>query len=136
MWRRFTLALSIIPLCASFSLGQQIPYTSDSMATIKQKVESNEAILLDVREPTEWNAGHAKMAVSLPMSVVKKEAKRTEVLAQLDKSKPIYCHCMVGGRAMKFARMVQGTGLDVRPMKQKFEEISTSGLEMVRESAP
>jgi rhodanese-related sulfurtransferase len=104
------------------------------MHTIKAQIESKAAVLLDVREPHEWNAGHVKQAVSLPISVAKDQAKCADALAKLDKSKPIYCHCKMGGRARAFAEMVQDMGFDVRPMKQPFTEIAACGLEIVIET--
>jgi phage shock protein E len=131
MWIHFTLATLFVLSCAWFCFGQEISYTGDSLGSIKQLVESNEAILLDVREQIEWDECHAKLAVFLPMSILKDDTQRAAALESLDKSKPIYCHCKVGGRAMVFAEMVQGMGFDVRPMRYKFTMIEKCGLEMI-----
>jgi phage shock protein E len=131
MRSQFTFAMLFVLICAGFCFGQQISYTGDSLESIKQKVESNDAILLDVREQDEWDECHAKLAVLLPMSILKDDTQRADALASLDKSKPIYCHCKAGGRAMVFAKMVQGMGFDVRPMPYKFTKIENCGLEMI-----
>lgn len=136
MWQQFSLASTIVLVFAWFSFGQQVSFTNDSMDMIKAQVQSNAVILLDVREQDEWDAAHVKQAVLLPMSQARDDAKCAEALARLDKSKPIYCHCMKGFRAKAFAEMVQEMGFDVRPMKQPFTEIVESGLEIIIESPP
>ena len=112
MWQHFILAISMLLFCSWFSFGQEISYTTDSLDTIKQKVESSEAILLDVREQDEWDAGHARLAVLLPMSVLKDAAKRDQALKQLDKSKPIVTVCDAGISSTRAVNQLRTAGFE------------------------
>jgi rhodanese-related sulfurtransferase len=51
------------------------------------------AILLDVREQHEWDAGHAPQARHLPMSELQQRA------AELPRDVRIICVCHLGGRS-------------------------------------
>ena len=134
MWHQFALALSLVLVGAWFAFGQQVAFTNESLAKIKEHVESKQAVLLDVREQEEWDHAHVKRAILVPMSIARDHEKCAAALSKLDKSKPIYCHCKKGGRALIFAELVQGMGYDVRPMKQPFAEIAQCGLEIVFEA--
>ncbi len=49
------------------------------------------AVLLDIREPYEWEAGHAPQAVHLPMGEI--------TLDNLPAGRPLLVVCHVGGRS-------------------------------------
>ncbi len=51
------------------------------------------ALLLDVREQDEWDAGHAPQATLIPMSQL--QARATEI----PQDRTIICVCHVGGRS-------------------------------------
>ena len=51
------------------------------------------AVLLDVREQHEWDAGHAPQAVHLPMSALQQRAQ------EIPGDRTIICICHVGGRS-------------------------------------
>lgn len=62
------------------------------------------AVLLDVREPDEWQRGHAQGAQHIPMG---------EVPARLDEIDPqaeLYVICHVGGRSLRVAQYLQQNG--------------------------
>lgn len=42
--------------------------TKDSLPEIKQNVEGNEAVIVDVREKREWDDGQIEGAIFLPLS--------------------------------------------------------------------
>jgi rhodanese-related sulfurtransferase len=66
------------------------------------------AVLLDVREAEEWEAGHAPGAVHVPMGVV------AERVAELPLDRTVVCVCRVGGRSGAVAAALVGGGFDVR----------------------
>lgn len=62
-------------------------------------------IVLDVRNPDEFSAGHIKGAINIPV---------TEVSARVNELKgykKIYIHCKRGGRAQTAFTMLKGLGL-------------------------
>ncbi|HET6793438.1 MAG TPA: rhodanese-like domain-containing protein [Acidimicrobiales bacterium] len=64
------------------------------------------AFLLDVREPEEWAAGHAPVAVHVPMASVGASAER------LPGDRRIVCICRSGGRSTAVAEALVGAGYD------------------------
>ena len=64
------------------------------------------AVLLDVREPDEWHAGHAPDAVHIPLAAL------AASLGQLDKDQPIVAVCRVGGRSERAASVLLQRGYD------------------------
>ncbi len=64
------------------------------------------AVLLDVREPDEWEAGHAPDAVFIPMGQV--EAR----LAELEPAAKTVVVCRSGGRSAAIAQVLTSHGYD------------------------
>ncbi len=102
-------------------------HTVDSLEVVKQRVEAKEAILVDVREQEEWDAGHLKAATFLPLSKVK-DGSATADLEMLPKDKPIYLHCKAGGRVLMCAEMLNGKGWDIRPLRTGFDGLVKAGF--------
>src|SRR4051795_923966 len=65
------------------------------------------ALLLDVREPDEWQAGHAPGAGHIPLGEL---GWRVEGLPN-DRS--IVCVCRVGGRSARATEALRGAGYEV-----------------------
>jgi rhodanese-related sulfurtransferase len=63
-----------------------------------------DAVLLDVREPDEWDAGHAPTARHLPMSQL------TARIAELPDDDPLYVVCRSGGRSARVVAYLAGQG--------------------------
>src|SRR6266699_2176225 len=92
------LALFSLPLTA---LAQQpLTHTKDSLETVKENLQAGKAVIVDVREQSEWDAGHLKGAMLIPQSKLKTESQLPELLKGLPKDKIIYTHCKAGGRAL------------------------------------
>lgn len=64
------------------------------------------AVLLDVREPDEWHAGHAPDAMHVPLAALAASVDR------LDKDQPIVAVCRVGGRSERAAAALLQRGYD------------------------
>ncbi|MFN9717875.1 MAG: rhodanese-like domain-containing protein, partial [Planctomycetota bacterium] len=110
------------------SMFTEAGHTVDSIELVKERVANKSAVLLDVREQNEWDAGHLTDAQFLPLSKMKDPAAVTEALAPLPKDKPIYLHCRSGGRVLQFADIVAGKGYDIRPLKAGYERLVESGF--------
>lgn len=77
------------------------------------KVRAGEAILIDVREPREWEAGVAAPAYLLPLSDLKGErTKWAHVLAE-SKETPLYLYCRSGNRSGQAAALLAQEGYHV-----------------------
>jgi rhodanese-related sulfurtransferase len=66
-----------------------------------------DAVLLDVRQEAEWEAGHAPMATLIPLAEV------PDHLDDLPKDRLIICACRSGGRSLRAATFLQDSGFDV-----------------------
>ena len=73
---------------------------------VAPRVEAGEIQLLDVREPQEWEAGHAVGAVHIPMQSVPTR------LGELDQSKPVACICLSGMRSAAVADHLRANGFE------------------------
>src|SRR5262245_1962671 len=102
-----TISLGLLLTMAKLATAQKEGHTTEPLDQIKAKVDAGKAILVDVREQNEWDRGHIRGAVLLPLSQLtvwerdgtNEEEKRT--LAQaLPKGSVVYCHCARGGRAV------------------------------------
>jgi ubiquinone/menaquinone biosynthesis C-methylase UbiE len=107
-------------------------HTIDSLANVKQLLADKTAMLIDVREPGEWDAGHLAAAKPLPLSTLRNvsaEDLSTTVSKLIARDKIIYCHCRSGGRALVAASILQRLGYDIRPLKSGFSALVEDGFE-------
>lgn len=63
------------------------------------------AILLDVRQPDEYEKGHIPGARSIPLQKL-----RDFSLEVTDKDTPIYVYCLSGARSARAVRALRGVG--------------------------
>lgn len=64
------------------------------------------AILLDVREDDEWQAGHAPDAVHIPMGDLPSRA------GEIDNQSEVYVVCKAGGRSARVVEYLNRVGYD------------------------
>jgi len=100
-------------------------HTKDTPADVKKAIEDKKAILLDVREQSEWDEGHLKDARLLPLSKLKKADARD---LDLPKDKVIYTHCRAGLRSLQAADLLKKLGYDVRALKPGFQDLLDAGF--------
>lgn len=85
----------------------------------QEQIARGDAVLLDVREPDEWSAGHFASARALPYN---SQLKDGDVPADLV-GKTVYIHCKAGGRAVKSAEKLQASGIDAVAFKEGFDQL-------------
>lgn len=85
------------------------------------------ALLLDVREPDEWEAGHASGATHVPLGQL--EARRTE----LPVGRTIVCICRSGARSGRATRAMIGWGLDAVNVAGGMQGWAASGRSVLRD---
>ena len=108
-------------------------HTIDSLADVKQGVADVSAVLIDVRELTEWDAAHLKDARSIPLSELKKFAAKKKATAKnLPMDKIIYVHSKSGSRALMAADALKQHGFDIRPLAQEFDVLVKEGFEQAK----
>ena len=125
----------VIAACALVALPAQAEteHTKDSLDKVKEQVADKKAVLLDVRNKEEWDAGHVDGAVLVPLGDFAKRAKDPAFLAELEKKLPkdktVYCHCAKGGRALIAAESLEKLGYkDVRALKPGYKDLIDAGF--------
>lgn len=87
------------------------------------------AYLLDVREPDEWDAGHAPGAHFVPMMEI--PARMAEVPTDVD----VVVVCRSGGRSGQVVSYLMGNGWDnVRNLDGGMQSWAAAGREVVSEN--
>ena len=103
-------------------------HTKDTPAEVKKAVADGKAVLLDVREQSEWDAGHLKDAKHLPLSALRGNVKADDVAKVAPKGAIVYCHCASGVRCLKAADALKQLGYDVRPLKPGYADLLKAGF--------
>jgi rhodanese-related sulfurtransferase len=114
-----------LPLSAQ---DKEPEHTKDTLETVKKNVETEKAVIVDVREDSEWKAGHVAGAIHLPSSKLNLDSEVAELIKKLPKDKVIYTHCKAGGRALRCGEILKKQGFDVRPLKPGYEELLKAGF--------
>jgi hydroxyacylglutathione hydrolase len=85
------------------------------------------AVLLDVREVSEWRAGHAPGAVHVPYEQLRDRA------GDLPAGRPIVTYCAGGIRSSLAASILESAGRDVANLRGGFTAWRNAGLPISRE---
>ena len=83
------------------------------------------AVMVDVREDDEWEAGHAPVAVHVPVGQV------VDRMDELPTDRTIVCMCRMGGRSGSVAVHLAGAGYDVRNIAGSMQAWAAVGLPVV-----
>lgn len=90
--------------------------TEDAAAQVREvdvddaatRAARGEILLVDVREPDEWDAGHASTAMHVPLADV---GDRIDLLRQRADSRPIWFICRSGNRSAQAAAIAIEHGI-------------------------
>jgi phage shock protein E len=117
--------LVLIGLATIMSAQQ---HTTDSLETVKKRLEEKKAVLVDVREQVEWDTAHLRDAKLLPLSTIRNKDKPADFTKDLPKDQIIYLHCAAGKRCVTAAAVLQKLGYDARPLKDGFKDLLKAGF--------
>jgi phage shock protein E len=131
MPRRFVI--HTVVMCLVASLSQAAEHTKDSLKVVKENVDSKKAVLVDVREKSEWNEGHIQGAVFLPLSELNAKIDDKQLAKRLPKDKILYTHCVVGKRSLTAANILERHGYELRPLKAGYKELLEAGFEKAKD---
>lgn len=104
-------------------------HTTDSLDTVKMSVSEQKALIVDVREQSEWEDGHLRGAKLVPLSELKAGIPADKLAEKLGKGTVLYLHCGSGKRCLTAADLLKKQGYDVRPLKEGFQTLVKSGFE-------
>lgn len=125
MIKRISILVCLTFVAVTFLFAAE--HTSDSLSRVKENLQEEDAVLVDVREKSEWDRGHIEDAVLAPLSKLS-NGEKTEQLEKIPKSKIIYVHCARGVRALRAGTILKEEGYDVRPLKAGYEELIKNGF--------
>lgn len=125
----FRLGVVVVVLAVCLAPTRAADHTKDTPEEVKTAIAAGKAVLLDVREQSEWDDGHLKDDKLLPLSTLKGGAKAEDVAKVAPKDKIVYCHCGSGVRCLKAADELKKLGYDVRPLKPGYKELLKAGFE-------
>lgn len=91
----------------------EVPHNGDSL--------DPEIVLLDVRQPEEWAAGHVAGAVHIPLNEL---PDRISDIPEGD----LWIHCEVGGRASQAAMYLSAQGIDAQVIGDNVGGAAAAGL--------
>ena len=124
LWTKVAVAIGL--LAGGTAHVQASELTRESLAEIKKSVDAKKGVLVDVREQSEWDAGHIEGAIFLPLSELKGNAE--ELSKRLPKDKILYTHCVVGKRSVTAGNILEKLEFNVRPIKPGYKELLRAGF--------
>ena len=111
MLRRFVLALFVLLALACSAPSGEV---SDISQQEVVSAEPGEMLILDVRNPLEFDTGHVPGAINIPHDQVATRLAELEAGRDL----PVVVYCERGGRAGKATAVLAGAGFeDVRHLE-------------------
>ncbi|MFC4221445.1 rhodanese-like domain-containing protein [Flagellimonas marina] len=102
------LALLSFAILWAFSChSQQKPFIKKiNKATVQLEVIGKQVQLVDVRTPMEYKQGHIDDAVNFNVN----DEGFVKQIETLDKTKPVYLYCKMGGRSNRAAELLKSKG--------------------------
>ncbi|MFJ2771087.1 rhodanese-like domain-containing protein [Streptomyces sp. NPDC087300] len=94
----------------------------------RQRTADGTAVLLDVREASEWEAGHAPEALHVPLSRLMAGAP----LPARAQGKPVITICRSGHRSRRAATLLAGRGVDATDVSGGMSAWAGQGLPVTR----
>ncbi|MEW2920926.1 rhodanese-like domain-containing protein [Muricauda sp. ANG21] len=87
--------------------SQQKPFIKKiNKAKVQSEVIGKQVQLVDVRTPMEYNQGHIDDAVNFNVN----DEGFVKQIETLDKTKPVYLYCKMGGRSNRAAELLKSKG--------------------------
>jgi phage shock protein E len=123
-----TLTIALGLTCTFLVAAHAAEHTRDSLMTVQEKIAEEKAVLIDVREKSEWNRGHIEGAILLPISELKAGVSLESLQKKLPKKRILYTHCVIGKRALNATDYLTKHGYEVRPLKAGYKELLDAGF--------
>lgn len=124
---RFACLAVVVPLALS-SVVLAAGHAKETLAQVKMAVDSQQAVLVDVREKRELGSGYIENAISLPLSELNGNVDVERLKAKLPSDKVLYTYCVVGKRALTVANILEKHGYEVRGLKPGYKELVEAGF--------
>ena len=103
----FFALVALLTGCGSAGTSGESGYTHISQEEAKEMMDTQEVLILDVREQEEYDDGHIPDAVLLPVGTITEESA-AEVIP--DKDTTVLVYCRSGNRSKTAAKTLAGLG--------------------------
>lgn len=90
--------------------------------TPEEAVAAHDHVVLDVREPYEWEGGHIQGSVHIPIGDVQRR------FHEIDRDRPVVVVCQVGQRSALVADFLRAQGYDAYNLEGGLERWAVAGL--------
>ncbi|MEQ1903522.1 MAG: rhodanese-like domain-containing protein [Pirellulaceae bacterium] len=94
----------------------------------RKQIADGEAVLVDVREQREWDAGHVDGAISLPLSVLKTLVDARPLEQVLPRDRVIITHCMKGIRSEAAVEILKRFGYHAYSLTLNANDLIAAGF--------
>ncbi|MFZ5494625.1 MAG: rhodanese-like domain-containing protein [Verrucomicrobiota bacterium] len=81
---------------------------------LRTALKAGTAVLVDVREPSEWAGGTARDAVLLPLSDLRGERRQWHPFLEKHRDRQLFLYCQSGSRSALAAAQLRREGLAAR----------------------
>ena len=125
-WKSY--GVSILAMSVTAVTACAADHTKDLLADVIKAVEDDKAVIIDVRELSEWNDGHLKNAKHLSLTELKVGMAADKLKKLLPEGKVVYLHCASGMRCLKAADLLKAAGYETRPLKDGYEDLQKAGF--------
>lgn len=109
--KRWIVALSalllLLPGCGGAASGTQTGYRQISQEQAKEMMDTQDVLILDVREQDEYDEGHIPGAVLLPVGTITADTAQAAIPTQED---TVLVYCRSGNRSKKAAAALAELG--------------------------
>ena len=122
----FTSAAMLLTGCSS---GTKTAYTQITQDDAKRMMDEQDVIILDVREDYEYDAGHIKGAVLLPVGSISEETAASVIP---DKDSTVLVYCRSGNRSKKAMDILYKNGYNVIELATGANGWVDAGKELVK----
>ncbi|MBA4190532.1 MAG: rhodanese-like domain-containing protein [Planctomycetaceae bacterium] len=116
------------PLIWAIARVVGVRHTRDSLADVLAETQAGRAVLLDVRERSEWDRGHVLGAIFVPLSFLRERQSVAVWKKQIPTDRPVYIHCGAGGRSLIAASILAAHLYDARALKPGFDALVQAGF--------
>jgi phage shock protein E len=123
-----TTPISLCLLMVVFANARSAELTKESLETVHKNIADKKAVLVDVREKSEWDLGHIEGAIFLPLTKLQQKVDTIALAKLLPKDKIIYTHCVAGVRSVTAGSILEKLGYEVRPLKPGYKELVDFGF--------
>lgn len=126
--RSTMFVLLLVATNSTSQLFAGLEHTKDTLENVKKNLADKKAVLIDARTPEEWDEGHLKNAISVPLVRLEKDPSAEDLAKVLPKDKDVYIYCRRGRRALLAGEILEKYGYKVRPLKPGYQELLEVGF--------